>query len=137
MNQSIINDFTKGNILKQMIIFSIPFMLSNAMQVLYALVDMIVVGQVVGSYGLSAVSIASQVTTFMTMFCLGVATGGQVYIAQTIGQDRKDRLNGIIGTLFSVIGIMAVILTVFGILFRNPILSILDTPRECYNMAMD
>ena len=73
----------------------------------------------------------------MTMFCLGVATGGQVYIAQTIGQDRKDRLNGIIGTLFSVITIMAIILTIFGILFRNPILSMLDTPVECYNMAMD
>ena len=52
MNEKIINDFTKGNILKQMIVFSIPFMLSNAMQVLYALVDMVVVGQVVGSYGL-------------------------------------------------------------------------------------
>lgn len=137
MNQSIINDFTKGNILKQMVIFSIPFMLSNAMQVLYALVDMIVVGQVVGSYGLSAVSIASQVTTFMTMFCLGVATGGQVYIAQTIGQGRKERLNAIIGTLFSVISIMAVILTIFGVLFRNPILTLLDTPKECYNMAMN
>lgn len=137
MNSKIVNDFTQGNILKQMLIFSIPFMFSNAMQVLYTLVDMIIVGQVVGSHGLSAVSIASQVTTLMTMFCLGIATGGQVYIAQVIGSERKERLNSIIGTLFSIIGIMAIVLTIIGVLFRSMILDILSTPIECYDMALN
>ncbi len=74
----LINDFTDGNIPKKMLLFAVPFMVSNLMQVLYSLVDMIVVGQFVGSYGLSAVSVASQIFTFMTMVCLGFSNGGQV-----------------------------------------------------------
>ena len=52
--KGIINNFTEGSITKQLLLFSVPFMLSNGMQVLYSLVDMIIVGQFVGSYGLSA-----------------------------------------------------------------------------------
>lgn len=72
----LINDFTAGSIPKKMLLFAVPFMVSNLMQVLYSLVDMIVVGQFVGSYGLSAVSVASQIFTFMTMVCLGFSNGG-------------------------------------------------------------
>ena len=67
-SKNIINDFTKGNILKQIVVFAVPFMLSNLMQVLYTLVDMAIVGRCVGSDGLAAVSNASQPMMFMTMF---------------------------------------------------------------------
>ena len=39
-NDKLIVDFTEGNIIKQMLTFSLPFMLSNMMQVLYSFVDM-------------------------------------------------------------------------------------------------
>ena len=102
----LINDFTDGNIPKKMLMFAVPFMISNLMQVLYSLVDMIVVGQFVGSYGLSAVSVASQIFTFMTMVCLGFSNGGQVLIAQLIGAGRRDKLNKAIGSLFSIVLLM-------------------------------
>ncbi len=47
-------DFTRGNIMRQLILFSLPFMASNAMQVLYSTIDMIIVGHFVGTAGLSA-----------------------------------------------------------------------------------
>ena len=59
-SKSIINDFTKGNILKHMIVFAVPFMLSNLFQVLYTLVDMAIVGKFVGAEGLAAVSNSSR-----------------------------------------------------------------------------
>jgi Na+-driven multidrug efflux pump len=101
LKKKIINDYTTGSIPSQLIRFSIPFMLSNALQVLYSLVDMIVVGQFVGSYGLSAVSIASSIFMFMTMLCIGFSNGGQVYIAQIIGAGSRKELNRAIGTLFT------------------------------------
>ena len=52
---SIAKDFTKGNIPKQLLWFTLPFMASNALQVLYSTIDMMIVGQYVGTAGLSAV----------------------------------------------------------------------------------
>lgn len=139
MRQStaIITDFTQGSIPKKMLRFSVPFMLSNALQVLYAIVDMIVVGKFVGSAGLSAVSTASSVFTFMTMLCLGFSTGGQVYISQLIGANKRDKLNAAIGTLFSLITIIGVIMTAVGLIFKAPALTLMNTPAESYDMALD
>lgn len=134
-DNKIINDFTEGNVLKQMIKFAVPFMLSNMMQVLYSLTDMAVVGHFVGSEGLSAVSVASQLFMFMTMFCIGFSTGGQVSIAHRIGEGRKEELNNIIGTLFTVITGIAIVMMIAGNLFAWPVLRILNAPPESVDMA--
>ena len=44
MKSSAIKDFTEGNIAKQLILFSLPLFLSNLLQVVYNMVDMLVVG---------------------------------------------------------------------------------------------
>jgi len=120
-----------------MLKFSVPFMISNGLQVLYSLVDMVVVGQYVGSFGLSAVSIASQAFLFMTMLCIGFANGGQVYIAQLIGASQRDKLNRAIGTMFSIIAIMGIVVSILGVIFGEAFLNLLDTPPESYDMAWD
>lgn len=134
--ETIIRDFTTGSIPKKMLSFAVPFMLSNALQVLYALVDMIVVGNVVGSVGLSAVSVASQIFTFMTMMGLGFATGGQVYISQLVGAGRRSELPKTIGTLFFAVTVLGLIMTALGLLFRVPVLRLMNTPAESYGMAL-
>ena len=133
----LINDFTDGNIPKKMLLFAVPFMVSNLMQVLYSLVDMIVVGQFVGSYGLSAVSVASQIFTFMTMVCLGFSNGGQVLIAQLIGAGRREKLNSAIGSLFSMVMIMGIVITIIGLVFGKSVLTLMNTPSESFAMAED
>lgn len=62
----IAKDMTQGPVLRQLAIFAIPIALANALQAIYSMVDMVVVGQVVGSGGLSAVGIA---VSFSTCFC--------------------------------------------------------------------
>jgi len=100
---NMICDFTSSSIPQQMLRFSLPFMFSNVLQIVYSLIDMAVVGQYVGKEGRAAVSIASEVCNFMTMSCMGRSTGGQVYISQLIGAGRKKELNRTIGTLFAMI----------------------------------
>lgn len=133
----LIYNYTSGNIWTQLIRFSLPFMLSNALQVLYGLVDMIIVGQFVGSAGLSAVSIASQVFMFIVMLCIGFSNGGQVLIAQYVGSNQKRKLNSTIGTLFSLLFIIGAVMTVVGLLFGSAILRLLNTPQASYSMAVD
>lgn len=134
---AIIRDFTVGSIPKQLLRFSVPFILSNVLQLVYSLVDMAVVGRFVGSSGLSAVSTASQLCNFLTMLCVGFASGGQVYISQLLGAGRKDELNRTIGTLFtSVVGICALMMAA-SLFFHRSVLNLLNTPPEAYAMAVD
>lgn len=130
-------NFTSGNIAKQLLMFTLPFMASNALQVLYSTVDMWVVGNYVGTAGLSAVSQSSQIMNFATMICLGFATGGQVLIAQALGAGKKKELNNIIGTLFSLMILLALGLTVVLIGCKNLILQVMQIPMESYAYAGD
>ena len=123
-------DFTQGNIFKQMFWFMLPFMASNALQVFYSTIDMIIVGDCVGTAGLSAVSQSSQVLNFATMVCLGFSNAGQVLISQAIGAGKRREMSGIMGTLFSLIGVIALILTAVVLLGKNLILNLINIPKE-------
>ena len=130
-------DFTNGNIAKQLLFFTIPFMASNALQVLYSTIDMIIVGEYVGTAGLSAVSQSSLIMNFAAMVCLGFSNAGQVLISQAIGSGKLKKMNDIIGTLFSLIVIFALFLSVIIIIAKNLILDVMNVPDESYKMAMD
>ncbi len=131
----LIHDYTEGSIPKHLVRFMLPFMASNALQIVYSLVDMIIVGRYVGSAGLSGVSQGSMIIIFFTMFCLGFCSSGQIMIAQYVGADRKDQLSPLIGTLFSVTAIIAVAMTALSLLLRGTVLRLLNVPPEAWDMA--
>jgi len=130
-------DFTEGSIPKQLFSLMIPFMLSNALQVLYSTIDMIIVGKYVGTAGLSAVSQSSAILNFATMICLGFANGGQVVIAQAIGAGKKKETNNIIGTLFTVILAMGVAFSVLIMLSKGLVIKVMNIPSESTKMSDD
>jgi putative MATE family efflux protein len=137
VTNALARDFTKGSIPKLMLIFMLPFMASNAFQVLYSTIDMIVVGRYIGSAALAAVAQGSQILNFATMLCTGYCTGAQVLIAQMIGADRRENLNSVIGTLFSSTLLIGLIFSVAIIVFRKLLLKILNMPSESLDMAVD
>ncbi len=135
MRKSISKDFTNGNLKMQLLWFTLPFMASNALQVLYSTIDMMIVGNFVGTAGLSAVSLSSQLLNFVTMICLGISSAGQVLVAQAIGSGKKEKMNAIIGTLFSILMIMSLIFTALILIFRMPVLHLIHVPTESEQMA--
>ena len=112
-------------------------MASNALQVLYSTIDMIIVGEYVGTAGLSAVSQSSQILNFATMVCLGFSNAGQVLISQALGAGKRKEMNQIIGTLFSLLMILALILSAIILGARTWILDTMNIPVESYDYAMD
>ncbi len=130
-------DFTSGSIPKQLFFFMLPFMASNALQVLYSTMDMIIVGQYVGTPGLSAVSQSSLILNLATMICLGFSNAGQVLVSQALGAGKRREINNIIGTLFTIITLMGVFFSVSVLLLRYQILEIMNIPAESYDMTMD
>lgn len=135
--KKIAKDFTKGSIPKQLLWFTLPFMASNGLQVLYSTIDMIIVGKYVGTAGLSAVAQASLIVNFAVMLCLGFSNGGQVLVAQALGAEKRREMNRIIGTLFTLLAGISVVLSAIFLLFRHPILTLMNVPPESYTMAMD
>ena len=134
---SISKDFTKGNIVWQLLMFTLPFMASNALQVLYSTIDMVIVGKYVGTPGLSAVSQSSQILSFATMVCLGFSNAGQVLISQALGAGKRKEINEIIGTLFGLILGMGLVLSGVILLARQWIMSVMKIPAESWEMAAD
>ncbi|MDO4608139.1 MAG: MATE family efflux transporter [Clostridia bacterium] len=134
--KTISKNFTTGSIPRQMFFFMLPFMLSNAMQVLYSTIDMIIVDRFVGTAGVSAVGQSSQIVNFATMVCLGFSNAGQVLLAQALGANKKKEMNSIMGTLFSLIIILSLVLSITVFVFCSPILNIMNIPSVSYDMSM-
>ncbi|MBQ5390274.1 MAG: oligosaccharide flippase family protein, partial [Clostridia bacterium] len=137
MRNSGAKDFTSGNVSKQLFWFALSFMASNALQVLYNTIDMMIVGKFVGTAGLSAVSQSGQIVNFFAMICLGVSNAGQILVSQAVGSGKREKMTPIIGTLFCLLMILAAAFSgiIFGI--RNEILTIMKIPAESYDMALE
>ena len=83
------NDLTHGSVLKTMIRFSLPFLLSYFLQTLYGMADLFVIGQFESADGTTAVSIGSQVMHMLTVMIVGLAMGTTVSIGQAVGANDR------------------------------------------------
>ena len=126
-------NLTTGSVFKNVILFSLPYLLSYFLQTLYGMADLFIIGQFEGVASTTAVSIGSQVMHMLTVMIVGLAMGTTVSIGQAIGagdrrQTAKDVGNTI--TLFMTLSItlMATLLALVG-----PIVSAMSTPEEAVN----
>ena len=85
-----VSDLTNGKVSTLLLRFAFPLLISNAMQAIYNIVDMVVVGQVLGSAGMAAVSIGGDVLHLLTFLAMGFVSAGPVLIAQSVGAGRRD-----------------------------------------------
>ena len=83
-------NLTSGNVLKNLVYFSLPYLLSYFLQTLYGMADLFIIGQFEGVAGTTAVSVGSQVMHMLTVMIVGLAMGATVSIGQAVGaKDRK------------------------------------------------
>ena len=134
---TLINDLTEGPLTKQMVLFSLPLVLGNLLHTLYNLVDMAIVGQFVGSEGLSAVATAGQITILLYCLGIGLSSGGQILIAQQVGARDRAGVRTTIGTSFTFTVILSLAVTALGIAFHQTMLRLLNTPAEAWNDAVE
>ena len=108
---------TTGPIRKQIILFTIPIMLSILLQQLYNLVDSIIVGNFVSENALASVGTSAPVTALFVAVATGMSTGCSIIISQMFGAKQTDSikravstaliLNGILGLAFTVVALCA------------------------------
>ena len=123
-------NLTQGSLLKNIMIFSGPFLLSYFLQTLYGMADLFIVGQYNGAASISGVSIGSQVMHMITVMIVGLAMGSVVMIARNVGAKDRAKISKTIGNTIVIFAIVAVLLAVILLALVNPIVSVMSTPVE-------
>lgn len=131
------HDLTTGSVTKQLIRFAIPLFLANLLQSLYNIADMLVVGRIVGSTGVAAISNASSLVFIVNTICMGITMGGTVLIAQYRGAKDELRQKKTIGTIYAMTAVVAILITCAGIFFYKQNLIWMNVPKEAYQDACD
>ncbi|MBQ8073598.1 MAG: MATE family efflux transporter [Clostridia bacterium] len=130
-------DLTEGNIFQQLMIFVVPLLLANLVQQLYNTVDMVVIGQYVGSAGATGVSTGGEVAAMITFIATALGSAGQIYVAQLSGaKDHAAISETIMTSLVFSIG-FSLAMTALCVIFCDPMLRWLNCPAEAFGQAHD
>ena len=136
-NSGIIRDLTTGSAAGTLLRFSWPLLLSGLLQLIYNIVDMYIVGQFVGTRGLSAVSIGGEVLSLLTFVAMGMSNAGQILISRSVGERRYDKVGQMVGTLFTLLLSLAFLLTITFIISYQDIVRWLNTPDDIWDYTCD
>ena len=123
-------DLTTGRIGKQMLIFSVPLIFSNLLQVLFNMADVAVVGRFAGTTALGSVGSTTILVTLFTGLLIGLANGVNVMTALYYGAKNQRELQRTVHSALLVCAIAGVLLLVAGIGFARAILQLLGTKPE-------
>lgn len=122
------SDLTQGPLFKQIVLFTIPLMLTGILQTLYNAADMIVLGifasgTAMGSVGACGALIAMIINTFF-----GLSVGASVYVARYIGSKNYEGVSKVVHTSTLFAAICGIIVAIFGFLCAKPLLVLMGTP---------
>ncbi len=117
--------------------FSLPYLLSYFMQLLYGLADLFVIGLYDGVASTTAVSIGSQFMHFLTVMIVGLAMGSTVTLARAVGAKNEGGASKTIGSSVSLFIAVSVVTATVLLLIIRPIVSVMSTPVEAINGTAD
>lgn len=130
-------NLTSGSVLKNILIFSLPYLLSYLLQTLYGMADLYIIGQFGSVADSSAVSIGSQVMHMLTVMIVGLAMGATVFIGQAIGGNNPKKAAKGIGNTVTIFMVVSVVLTVILVVLVKPITALMSTPADAVSGTID
>lgn len=123
-------DLTSGSVWKNIVYFSLPYLLSYFLQTLYSLADLFIVGQFDGVASTTAVSIGSQVMHMLTVMIVGLAMGTTVNIGRAVGARDSQKASKVVGNTTVLFVGVSVVLAVVLLVLVQPIVRVMSTPAE-------
>ena len=123
-------NLTTGSVFKNLVFFSLPYLLSYFLQSLYGTADLFIIGQFNSTDSITGVSIGSQVMHMITVMIVGLAMGATVTIGRSVGAQDSKVASRYIGNTVSLFLIGSVALTAVLLLLVKPIVSVMSTPVE-------
>jgi putative MATE family efflux protein len=130
------HDFTQGSILKQLIAFSGPIMLTNLLQISYQFVDSLWIGNLLGANALGVVSISGTIIFIVLSFVIGLNNAALTILSQQKGKNNEDGLKRYLNAFVVMMTIIAGVLGLIGYIFAENFLAILGTPESMMTDAI-
>ncbi|MCL2566205.1 MAG: MATE family efflux transporter [Defluviitaleaceae bacterium] len=129
-------DFTSGNPMKQILMFSVPLLLGNFLQNLFQIADTIIVGRFIGGTALAAVGSSMAIIQLLVAAFVGLTTGASVVISQFFGARKEEELKRTVTTSMIAMGVLSVILMVFGFFGAGAMLRLLGVDDVIFDDAV-
>lgn len=128
-------DLVRGKILRSILIFSLPILISNIFQQLYNMADIAIVGNILGDRSLAAIGASIAIFDLIVNFAVGVGNGLSMVVARNYGaKDEKKLKKSVAGSI--VIGlVLSLSLIILSRFILMPLLNFLNTPQEIINEA--
>lgn len=123
-------NLTTGSVLKTIIYFALPYLLSYFLQTLYGMADLYITGQFNGVDSITAVSNGSQVMHMLTVIIVGLAMGTTVIIGKAVGGNKLDNAGRAIGNTITLFMGIAIVMTIVFLIAAKPIVLLIGVPQE-------
>lgn len=130
-------ELTSGSVMKNLLFFSLPYLLSFFLQTLYGMADLLIIGQYGGVAGTTAVSVGSQVMHMLTVMIVGLAMGATVNIGQAIGGRDNRRAALFTGNTVTLFMGLSSVLTLLLLVLHRAIVSAVSTPADAAAGTVD
>lgn len=123
-------NMTSGNLFKNMIIYTIPIILTGVLQMLFNAADLVVIGHFRGSASIGAVGATGSLINLIVNLFIGLSTGVSVVVANAMGAEDRETVHKTVHTAIPVALISGIFLSIVGFFLSKPLLSLMDTPAE-------
>lgn len=129
------NDLLTGKPIKSIVYFAIPIAISSLLQFSYNFVDNIIVGRFVSTDALAAVGNVSSINSFIVGTALGLTSGFSIPVAQRFGAQDYKKMNEYIANSISLSLVIGVAIIIIAHLISDPILHLIRTPDNIYELS--
>lgn len=129
-------DLCSGSLWKKMLVFSVPLMFSNILQVVFNMSDVAVVGKFSGPIALGAVGSTSILITLFTGLLIGLASGANALTALYIGSKNTENIRKTVHTSAILCLGAGIVIAALGIALSKVILTMMNTKPELIKDAV-
>lgn len=129
------HDMTTGSITKQMLMFSLPLILTNIGQQFYMIVDAAIVGRGVGVKALASVGSADWIYWLVLWTVCAFTNAFSTFIARSFGEKDFEKLSKTLSMSIVLSAVLGIVLTVAGLVASRPVLELLKTPADIIDGA--
>ena len=115
-------DLTKGNIVKVLIMFTIPIVLSYLLQQIYTLSDAAICGRTLSAQEVAGVNDTFPLTFIFLQFAFGCTSGFTVVTSNKLGENDKEGVRRSFASQIILCSLLTVVITVLSVVSLRPML---------------
>lgn len=120
----------RGPLLKNIVVYTIPIILTSLLQLLFNAADLVVVGRFCGSVSVAAVGATGAITNLIVNLFIGLSVGAGVTVAHGLGSREDEVVHRTVHTAIPAAVVSGIVLTVVGVTCSELFLTWMDTPED-------